>query len=289
MTLREALQYAGNILQKRDCDVAQVEARILLSYLLDLTSSQIYGQLDSDLNGETFQRYVDLINRRLLGEPVAYITGHREFYGLDFYVDPRVLIPRPETELLVEKAIEHINIHFRQDEQQSLHIADIGTGSGAIAISLATHVLQSNIYATDISDDALEVARMNSRLHGVEDRICFLRGNLLDPLPSTINIILANLPYISTAEINHLSDDIACFEPIAALHGGYNGLYYIENLLNQIATLTKTFYCIFLEIGYGQFAAVKSLILNTIPESTIELFTDLGSIERCVKIGFPSS
>ena len=182
---------------------------------------QLYLDLDRELSPEKDEAFRQLLERRLSGEPAAYITGHREFYGLDFYVDPRVLIPRPESELLVEKALGLAQEHTLST------IADVGTGCGAIAISLALKLPQAKIYATDISAPALEVARFNCQKHGVQ-KICLLQGDMLDPLPEPVDLIVANLPYVRESELAGVR-----FEPRLALDGGSDGLGKIRRLCRQ--------------------------------------------------------
>src|SRR5207248_5109727 len=160
-----------------------------------------------------------LIERRGGGEPVAYLVGHKEFYGLDFLVDRRVLIPRPETELLVESALSVCR--EKLDAGQVPIVADIGTGSGAIPITLALEEPRlPYLYATDISTDALEVAYLNSKRHAVEQRIRLLQGNLVEPLPEPVDIITANLPYVGTEEMDVLAPDVLAYEPHLALFSG---------------------------------------------------------------------
>jgi release factor glutamine methyltransferase len=211
-----------------------------------------------------------LLERRLSGEPSAYITGHREFYGLDFRVNPSVLIPRPESELLVETALD-----IAKNRPLSI-IADIGTGSGAIAISLALGLPRAKIYATDISAAALEVALANCRQHGVSGRVRLLEGNLLEPLPEPVDIIVANLPYVSQSEL------APRFEPPLALDGGTDGTKIIEQLCQQVGGKLKAGGWLLLEIGQGQRATVVAILHNIFPEGEIEVIPDLGGIERLV-------
>ena len=224
--------------------------------------------------------FFSLVKRRLNREPSAYIIGHREFYGLDFLVTTSVLIPRPETELIVEKAIDTANRLY----YPNCLIADIGTGSGNIAIALAANLPQVKIYAADVSDSALEIARINSQKHALADRIIFLRGNLASPLPEPVHMIVANLPYIKEAELAQLMPEISQFEPAAALDGGDDGLNKIEELLSQAGKRLLQNGVILLEIGHDQGKAVYELAKTHFPNSDIVIYPDLAGIDRVLSI-----
>jgi release factor glutamine methyltransferase len=213
-------------------------------------------------------------------EPTAYITGHKEFFGIDFKVSPSTLIPRADTELLVETAIGLANTAF----PQSCLIADVGTGCGAIAIALAQHLPQANIYATDISDTALEVALSNCHKHRVSDRVTLILGDLLDSLSEPVHLIIANLPYISEPELSKLPLEISLFEPRMALAGGADGLIQIERLLSQASSKLLSGGAILLEVGYDQGSAVKSLARKCFPTAKISVVTDLSGMDRLVRI-----
>lgn len=221
-----------------------------------------------------------LIQRRIGHEPTAYITGHKEFFGIDFEVSPSTLIPRPDTELLVETAIGLANTAF----PQSCLIADVGTGCGAIAIALAQHLPQANIYATDISDTALEVALSNCHKHRVSDRVTLILGDLLDSLPEPVHLIIANLPYIRDSELPNMPLEISLFEPRMALAGGADGLIQIERLLSQASSKLLSGGAILLEVGYDQGPPVKALAQNCFPLSKVSVVTDLSGNDRVVTI-----
>lgn len=184
MTWQEALVRAAEVLKQNRIEDATLESELLLRHTLKIDRVRLYVESERELTSEQETTFRQLVDRRLKGEPTAYITGHREFYGLDFGVSPAVLIPRPETELLVEKALA-----LTKSRPVST-IADIGTGCGAIAVSLAKHLPNSRIYATDISAEALRVARANSERHGVADSVILLQGNLLEPLPEPVDLII---------------------------------------------------------------------------------------------------
>ena len=271
MTLGECLSYSREILAGGDILEPSLESELLLRQALRLSRVQLYLDSDLKLSPEQEDIFWGLVKRRLKGEPTAYISGHREFYGLDFGVDPSVLIPRPETELLVEKTISLAKSY------RSPTIADIGTGCGAIAISLALKPPLAKIYATDISALSLEVARANCLKHSVTSRVSFLQGNMLEPLPQPVDLIVSNLPYVKEEEI---SDD--SFEPVLALNGGGDGLKPIRQLCHQLGGKLRPGGYLLLEIGQGQKAAVTSLLTSIFPLAEIEVTPDLSGIDRVV-------
>jgi release factor glutamine methyltransferase len=276
--LREALRWGEQTLSKNALDSLRLDAEILLTHALGITRAQLHAHLQGQLSSTGLATYRQLIERRTLCEPVAYIVGHKEFYGLDLFVDNRVLIPRPETEFLVERAIE-----LARARRLPL-IADIGTGSGAIAVSLAVHLPQVLVYATDASPEALEVAACNCRRHCVEDRVHLLQGHLLEPLPEPIDLVVANLPYVSQAEWSQLPPEISHYEPREALDGGPNGLDHNRRLLAQAEGYLKPGGVILLEIGATQGPALVALARRHFPTARIEIVRDYAGLDRVVMV-----
>jgi release factor glutamine methyltransferase len=274
VTLKQALSRARGILADGNIEDARLESELLLRHTLKISQVQLYLDLDHELSLNQEQTFWQLIKRRLDGEPTAYITGHREFYGLDFYVDPSVFIPRPESELLVEKALD-----LTQNHPVST-IAEIGTGCGAIAISLALKLPQAKIYATDISAPALKVALVNCQRHGVVNRICLLHGDMLDPLPEPVDLVVANLPYVSELEM----PDLANFEPLLALDGGSDGLEKIHQLCRRVTDKLRPDGCLLLEIGQGRGKGVTTCLRSLFPSAKIEVAPDLSGIDRVVSL-----
>ncbi|MGD0779799.1 MAG: peptide chain release factor N(5)-glutamine methyltransferase [Dehalococcoidales bacterium] len=276
MNRKEALARAREILTDSHIDDATLEGEILLRHMLGKSRARLYADLDSDVSPDDYKLLKKLVKRRVKGEPSAYIIGNKEFYGLNFIVNRHVLIPRPETELLVEKAIDicRNNRYFL--------IADIGTGCGAIAISLAVNLPSVKIYATDVSIKALEVAAQNCTKHGVTDRISFLRGDLLEPLPESIDLIIANLPYVKEAAIP--AKGPLSFEPQLALNGGERGLDKIERLCRQEDAKLNSQGSLLIEIGQGQAEDVKTILHKYFPSGLIEVQKDLAGIERVVSL-----
>ena len=278
MTIKQALSRAREILAANDFEDPPLESELLLRHVLKISRVQLYLRLDQELSLEENEEFWLLIQRRLGHEPIAYIVGHREFYGLDFYVNPDVLIPRPESELLVEKTLE-----LTRNRPVST-IAEVGTGCGAIAISLASHLPQTKIYATDISAAALRVALNNCQKHGVVNKICLLEGDMLDPLPEPVDIVVANLPYVRESELPRINT--VNFEPYLALNGGPDGLGKIRRLCTQITGKLRSGGNLLLEIGQGQGRAVIALMHSLLPSAEIELIPDLSGIDRVVSLSF---
>jgi release factor glutamine methyltransferase len=282
LILREALQSTTQTLCRAGIADAAVEAELLVGHILGMSKTQLYTEPERGLTSVEIEQLRQLVRRRLDHEPAAYILGHCEFYGNDFCIDYRTLVPRPETELLVEKAVE-LAQRISQPGKQ-ITIADVGTGCGAIAISLALALPQAKIYATDASALALQVAEVNCRRHAVDGRVKLLHGNLLVPLPQLVDMIVANLPYIKDCEFRDLSPEIRDYEPAVALAGGEDGLDKIQQILEQMPGKLSYGACFLLEIGQGQGEMVTSLIKNYFPKASIQLISDLGGIERVVKV-----
>jgi release factor glutamine methyltransferase len=228
------------------------------------------------------QTYTVAIARRVSREPVAYIVGHREFYGLDFVVDPRVLIPRPETELLVEKVLEAIPAF--QVQVDNLQLADIGTGSGAVAVSLAVNLSGATVYAVDASRGAIEITGVNAARHQVSNQVQPLLGDLCDPLPGPVHVIAANLPYIPGEQLGSLMPEIVHHEPLTALDGGADGLIYIRRLLRQATAWLLRGGVVVLEIGADQGPKVVNLSKQHYPQARVEIFRDYGGLDRVVRV-----
>ncbi len=275
MTLQQALSQARGKLAASGIEDASLEAELLLRHSLGMERVQLYLDIGRDLDPREEAAFSQLLGRRLKGEPSAYITGHREFFGLDFRVGPDVLIPRPETELLVEKAIQVAR------ERSISRIAEIGTGCGAIAISLVLALPAVRLYATDISASALEVARLNCQKHKVMDKVQLLRGDMLEPLPEPVDLIVANLPYIGASEL--AASGLASFEPRLALDGGADGLDKIRRLCRQAGVKLRPRGILLLEVGQGQAMPLVTFLRGLFPKAQVEVFPDLGGIERMVR------
>lgn len=275
--MRELLNSATAALKEEGIDSPQLDAVILLAHSLELDKSQLYARLEEKPDPAVEEAYKSLVARRLQHEPVAYITGQKEFYGLDLYVDRRVLIPRPETETLFEVALTIV----RQNHLSPL--AEVGVGCGAVAIALAVNVPWLEIYAIDASN-ALTVAEANCQRHTVLDRVHLLRGDLLGPLPEPVGLIVGNLPYVSHEEVQSLPPDITQYEPLSAIDGGQDGLQHIRRLLAQAGPNLMPPGIICLEIGATQASAVNELTREQFPGATVGLVKDLAGLDRVAVI-----
>ena len=227
-----------------------------------------------------------MIKRRSQHEPIAYITGNKAFMSLEFYVNRSVLIPRPETEELVETIITLIqnNPSTRQpDNPQQITIADIGTGSGAIAITLAKYLKDIRVIAIDSSKDALQVAQKNSQTHQVDQRCQLINGHLLEPLQEKVDLIVSNPPYIPSSIIEELPVDVKDWEPKEALDGGPDGFDYIRNLIENAPSYLKANGFLFLEIGYDQGEKVTEITTTSSKYQSFEILKDTNNHDRILK------
>ena len=312
MIVKEARYQAAKTLAAHAIEDAPLEAELLLMHVLSIDRTHLYVRLEDELLPGEEQAFYHLINRRLTREPLAYITGHREFFGHDFLVASGVLIPRQESELLVEEAIDFVKHHFpgfaeyasadnesiisrestegnavlQQQYERNPVIAEIGTGSGAIAISLALLLPQATVYATDISPLALEIAAINCERHNVP--IHLLEGDLMDPVPQPVDIIIANLPYVRDEEWGGLSPEIKMYEPAVALAGGRDGLDKIRQLIVNIPEKLRPSGIVLLEIGPSQGPELVSWTKGLFPGTGVELVEDLGGVPRVFKANIDS-
>lgn len=277
MLIRRALSLATNQLANEKVDTPRLDAELLLAHVLDTNRAQVVAWPDRQLTPKQLTRFRDLVTQRADRVPLAYLVGHREFFGLDIAVDPRVLIPRPETELLVERALP-----IAQRLAAPPQIADVGAGSGAIAIAMAVHLPEATIYALDDSAGALSVTTENAHRHGVGDRVRCLQGDLLSPLPGPVDLLIANLPYVATDEWRQLPPEIRDHEPRAALDGGPDGLSAIGRLLATASPYLQPEGKILLEIGASQGAAVTSLARQHFPQARVRLEQDYAGLDRLI-------
>ena len=281
-SLREELRLAEEALGSHHIADTRLEAEFLLMHTLGIGKAEMYVRMEDPLPPAISEEFRCLVKRRCGHEPTAYILQNCQFYGIDLFIDPRALIPRPESELLVEEGMRFAGRHF--PSSASCTIADVGTGSGAIAIALALQLPGAEIFAIDISATALEIARINCEQYQVTHRVHLLHGNMLQPIPKRVNAIIANLPYVTDSDLEELIPEIKDFEPRAALAGGPDGLDKIRQLLPHAVQQLLPGGMVLLEIGYGQAGAVTSMASSHFPEAKIDVFSDLGGISRVVKI-----
>jgi len=281
--LQAALRQAIVALQSAGVDEARLDAELLLAHILGLNRAAILAQPERPLTPKELTRFRDVVARRAAREPLPYITGHREFFDLDFVVDARVLIPRPETELLIEHALR-----IARTVPGPLDIADVGAGSGAIAVTLAVHLPHATVYALDDSAGALVVTAENARRHNVAGRIQCRQGDFLAPLPGPVNLIAANLPYVATGEWLELLPELSDYEPRAALDGGPDGLDAIDHLLATAGPYLHPGGALLLEIGASQGVAVTALARRYFPAADIQLHRDYAGLDRLVIVQLSS-
>lgn len=279
-TLRGVLREARNKIEALGSEEAALEAELLLMHALGIDRAKLYQRFNEALTDEEAVAFQAMVSRRLAHEPVPYITGRREFFGLDFAVAPAVLIPRPETETLVELALAFA----RSRPATSLTIADIGVGAGTIAISLAVHLPPAAIIATDVSQDALVLARRNAQRHGVAECIDIRLGDLLAPLNEPIDIIAANPPYVTTVQWEAMPPEIREHEPRVALDGGADGLDVVRRLLMQAPHHLGAGGALFCEIADWQGEAARAQAAGAFPRAHIEVCSDLAGRDRVLAV-----
>lgn len=281
LTLTDAKQRLASVSSSSSLD-----AQLLLAEVLDVSRAHVIAHPEKVLTPEQAATYESLIARREKGEPVAYILGQRAFYDREFLVTPAVLIPRPETELLLEEALHFAQNNFDAGGAQSaapLQVVDVGTGSGALAVTFAAHISQAQVYATDISQEALFVAQKNAALQNV--KITFFQGDLLLPLIERgikVDIVMANLPYIASDEVPTL--EVSQFEPITALDGGGDGLDLVRNLLAQIPSVANPNALILLEIGARQGTVALEAVNAALAANKAVVIPDYAGHDRIVRV-----
>lgn len=253
-----------------------LDIELLLSKAMNKPKEYFYEYPEKNLSAKQLSTFNKLFARRLKNEPIAYILGHKEFYGLNFKVNKNILIPRPDTETLVDEVINYA--------KNSNNIIDVGTGSGCIIISLAKNIKNASFYATEISAEALLVAKQNAKLNRA--KINFLKGNLLQPIAnsrfSISNVIIvANLPYLTSKE---LENSTLKYEPRLALDGGQNGLKYFYELFDQIKKYSLQPEAIFLEIGFNQAAKIKQMAKKVLLQYKFKIIKDLCGFNRVLII-----
>lgn len=275
-------------LQDAGLEDAAVEADIIVGKAIGASRLQMFVQPDRRVSQSQLQAVNDAVARRVTHEPLAYILGAWWFFGREFHIDSRVLVPRPETELLVEEAVV-LGQRLKEDGASRLVIADIGTGSGCVAISLALALPASAVYAVDISPEALKVASMNVNRHLPGGRVKLLSGDLSQPLPEPVHLLVANLPYVDPELTPRLQPEITAFEPRSAWDGGQGGLAVLSRFLGGAMQCVLPGGYLLLEVGDGQAAAVTRMAAELCPQSCMRWVRDHGDIERVGIIECPGS
>lgn len=285
VTIREALVRAVELLGEREYMNPILDSQLLLAYTLGADKNYIYTHMNTVVEEDRLAEFYGYVRQRAVGYPLQYILKSQEFMGLEFKVDKGVLVPRPDTEILVERIIEICK--DRYSDRDEIRILEIGTGSGAIAISLAHYLENAVVYAVDVDDVPYETAVENAKKNNLENRTIFLKGDLFEPIKKieeqTFEIIVSNPPYIRTDEIEDLQIEVATHEPKLALDGGVDGLDFYraisEESINHIASDGVLAY----EIGHDQARDVSKLIEADYTD--IEIIKDYGGNDRVV-IGY---
>jgi release factor glutamine methyltransferase len=281
MNVREALREGRRLIEALGSDEAELEAELLLRHTLGLDRVHLYQRLDDALTDSQAAAYRRLLDRRLAHEPVAYITGHREFFGLEFEVSPAAIIPRPETETLVELALAFARECFAG---RPITIVDVGVGAGTIAIPLAREIPKARVVAIDISREALTLAGRNAERHGVAGHVDFREGDLLAPFDGRAEIITANLPYVTSAQWEAMPPEIREHEPRSGLDGGVDGLDLIRRLLDRAPSHLAPGGALLCEIGDWQGEAAQAAATAAFPGARVVIHSDLAGRDRVLAV-----
>jgi release factor glutamine methyltransferase len=278
MNVAALLREAAESLEAAGVCESMFEAELLMAEALGMNRAGVLARLKEVPDADAADRFLKFAARRASREPLQYITGRQEFYGLTFHVAPGVLVPRPETEIVVEEGLAFLK------ETGGRTVADIGTGSGCIAISLAVSLPEAVIYAIDSSDAALKIAEANAERNGAAGLVKFLRGDLFGPLAEAgmagrLDLIVSNPPYIPTGDIPNLQPEVIR-EPIQALDGGPDGLDVVKEIIRQAPEYLKPGGGLLIETGFGQAGAVRDIVGDTHGLEYIKYIPDFAGIER---------
>ena len=278
--LRDVWLAAAAELEAAGIDDARFEAEVLLRHATGLTRAQLYASLTDEVDPAAQTRFQTALAERTTRTPLAYITGTREFYRLEFRVTPDVLIPRPESELLVDAALDHM----RQARMRTALVADVGAGSGAVGIALAKHRRGVNLICSDVSRDALLVARDNAQRLLRRPSASFVQGDLLTPLPGPFHCVVANLPYIPEERLDELEPEVAEHEPRIALTPGTKGTELILRLITQLPSRLHPNGIAVLEVDPGQESAIADAAHQMLPNADIAVLDDVSQQPRAIRI-----
>ena len=281
-TIQNLLNQTAQYLTDKGIDSPRLSAELLLCHVLQMQRIELYTHFDRPVTKEQADRLQELVKRAGESEPIAYLIGRTEFYSLELEISPACLIPRPETELLVERAIE-----FLRTRKGKQFVCDLCTGCGCIAVAIAKNFTNAEIIATDISDTALETAVKNIKKNQLEKRIKLLCGDLFDPIVPYLDVekfdlIVCNPPYVSSAEYEKLEKNVKDYEPKIALHAGTDGLDVYRKIAQQVDAFLKADGALMMEIGYAQGQAIRELLESTVIFSKIRIEKDFNDNDRIV-------
>lgn len=273
--VREAVNSAITKLSDAGIDSSRLEAELLLAMATGWPRTVVLIDSEKPVAREALAHFGELVARRCRREPLQQIVGETEFFGLRFMVDKNVMVPRPETEVLVEQVVKHWDPGFQT-------ILDIGTGSGCVAIALAMNLPGCTVDAIDVSEKALETAGRNVALHSLEDRVNLIRGDMFPDNGKAYDAIVSNPPYIPTGEIASLMPEVSAYEPRLALDGGGDGLQYYRKIAEAVPSRLLMPGLLALEVGEGQADAVGGMLAEIFGRSAVSKIRDLGGVERVV-------
>jgi release factor glutamine methyltransferase len=282
--IKDLLEVTARYFKEKEIDNPLLCAEILLALQLKCTRVRLYLDFDQPVSETDLTGYRALVKRRLNREPIQHITGIQEFRSMDFMVTPRVLIPRPETEILVEQALSICTVN-EHDQKPSPAILDLGTGCGAIAVSLSKELSEASLWASDISGEALDLARLNAEKHGVDSRINFIEGDLFESFDDNalkFDVIVSNPPYIDVEEYTNLPPEVRDHEPRQALDGHEKGMFFIENIITQSPDYLKPGSWLLIEMDPRQTSKALSMIENNGSYGEKRCVKDYSQKERVV-------
>ena len=281
-TIKKLLDWMVEYLGEKGIESPRLSSEMLISFTLKMERIQLYAQFDKVVSPDELAKLRELIKRAIANEPIQYLIGSCEFYSMTMKVTPDCLIPRPETELLVERAIE-----FLTSRSGTQHVCDLCTGSGCVAVAIAKNFNNSKVIATDICEKALSVATENIQKYQLGERIELLGGDLFEPVISQLDgaefdLITANPPYVTSSEMESLEDNVRKYEPKIALHGGVEGLDIYRRIISGIDSHLKSGGALIMEIGYAQGTAIKELLESARIFNEIKVEKDFNNNDRVV-------
>lgn len=280
-TYGELIQWGETKLGTARVEQPRLEAELLLAELLGINRLELILQLKEKVALRIKNKFFSYIGQRQKRVPAGYILRNACFYGLEFYVDKGVLIPRPETELLVEEVVRIVNRYQMTDDCKKLKVLEIGVGSGAVAVALVKNIAGAVVYGTEISDRALHIARRNMKLHRVSQRVFLSKGNLFGRIKEKFDIIVANPPYLSGDDLMALQPEVS-YEPRRALYGGKDGLQYYRQIIPQLKKYLLPRGVVAMEMGYGQAKKIEQMFKAENIFESIEIKKDYCGIERII-------
>jgi release factor glutamine methyltransferase len=283
-TIIKLVQWATTYFNNHDIDSPRATAEILLAHVLNTRRIDLYLRYDQPLIPAELERFKALIKRRLNREPVAYILEHKEFWSMDLHVTREVLIPRPETECLVEKTLELLALDLNLESKL---ILELGTGCGAVILALASENPRHSYWATDISINAIRVARQNARQNELDGKVHFIIGDWFAPLrskPGLFDLIVSNPPYIKSEDLTRLQPEIHAYEPLLALDGAADGLHCLRHIIQSAFLFLKPGGVIILEIGHDQKAPLKQMIAECGQYEGVDFYQDYSGYDRILQI-----